>query len=99
MKHAQFDQPVSVFIGLGFPREIETVLDAYDVLIEWSGLSDLDRSAAIDVCRKALNGEKSGKDAREAFQRFADGKGILVDDAYRRASTQLAREWSILPAV
>ncbi len=98
MNRTQFDQPVSVFIGLGFPREIQTALDAYDVLIEWNGLPDLDRSAAIEVCKKALNGEGNGRDAREAFQRFAHGRGIIVDDVYSRASNQLAREWSIQQA-
>jgi len=95
MDHVQFDQPVSVFIGLGFPREIQTALDAYDVLIEWNGLPDLDRSAAIETCRKVLNGKGNGREAREAFQRFAHGRGILVEDVYSRASNQLAREWSI----
>ena len=95
MADAKFDEPVSIFIGLGFPRDVESVIDAYDVLIEWNGKRDLHQSDAIEVCRKALNGERSGEDARKAFQRFALNRGILSEDAYGRAALTLAREWSV----
>lgn len=97
MNHAKFDRPVPVFIGLGFPQEIENVLDAYNILIEWNGIPDLDRAGAIEVCRKAIRGERDGKDAREAFQRFVRGKGILAEDAHSHAASRLAREWSVHP--
>jgi hypothetical protein len=93
MNNPKFDQSVPIFIGLGFPREVSTVLDAYDILIEWNGIPDLDHSGAIEVCRKALNGKRNGKDARKAFEWFALNKGILAEDAYLRASDKLAQEW------
>ncbi|PWJ85858.1 uncharacterized protein DUF982 [Pseudaminobacter salicylatoxidans] len=89
MKHVKFDQPISVFIGFGSSREIESIIDAYDILIEWHGIRDLDHSGAIEVCRKALHGERTGKDAREAFQWFAFNKGILAEDAYSHAAQAL----------
>jgi hypothetical protein len=93
MDDVKFDLPVSIFLGLGFPRKVERVLDAYDILIEWNGIPDLDRSGAMEVCRKALNDERTGKDAREAFQRFALKKGILADEVFSRAASALAQEW------
>lgn len=95
MNDPQFDQPVPVFVGLGFPREISTVLDAYDILIEWNGIPDLDHAGAIEVCRKALSGKRNGKDARKAFEWFALNKGILAEEAYGRIADKLAHEWSI----
>ena len=95
MKEPKFDQPVSVFVGLGFPREVSKVLDAYDILVEWNGIPDLDRAGAIEVCRKALNGKRNGRDARKAFEGFALNKGILAEDAYERAVDELAHEWAI----
>ncbi|MGN6304275.1 MAG: DUF982 domain-containing protein [Mesorhizobium sp.] len=95
MNDPKFDQPVSVFVGLGFPREVSTVLDAYDILIEWNGIPDLDHAGAIEVCRKALSGKRDGEDARKAFEGFALNKGILAEEAYDRAVDNLAHEWAI----
>ncbi|CAM5563133.1 hypothetical protein ATER59S_04740 [Aquamicrobium terrae] len=95
MKQVKFDQPVPVFIGLGFPREVASVIEAYDILIEWNGIRDLDQTGAIEVCRKALNGKRTGEDARKAFQQFAINKGILSEEAYRQAASTLGQEWSI----
>jgi len=95
MKQVKFDQPVPVFIGLGFPREVASVIEAYDILIEWNGIRDLDQTGAIEVCRKALNGKRTGRDARKAFQQFAINKGILSEEAHSRAASTLGQEWSI----
>lgn len=95
MKQVKFDQLVPVFIGLGFPREVASVIEAYDILIEWNGIRDLDQTGAIEVCRKALNGKRTGRDARKAFQQFAINKGILSEEAYSRAASTLGQEWSI----
>jgi hypothetical protein len=80
MSITKFDRPVAVFVGLGFPSEVETVMDAYAMLVEWNGIPDLDRAGAIEVCRKALKGKRTGREARLAFQRFALRKGILSED-------------------
>ncbi len=95
MKQVKFDQPVSVFVGLGFPREVASVIEAYDILIEWNGIRDLDQAGAIEVCRKALDGKRTGKDARRAFQQFAFDRGILSEEAYSRAASALGQEWSV----
>ncbi len=99
MNITKFDRPVAVFVGLGFPSEVETVMDAYAMLLEWNGIPDLDRAGAIEVCRKALTGKRTGKEARVAFQRFAFSKGILSEDGHgarlasRRISGQSAARY------
>lgn len=95
MEDPQFDRPVAVFTGLGFPREIETVLDAYHFLTEWKAIPDVDQMGAMEVCRKALSGARTGHEARMAFQRFARNRGIVAEIACARAATSLAEEWSI----
>ncbi|WP_412177198.1 DUF982 domain-containing protein [Mesorhizobium sp. ZC-5] len=93
MTACRFDQPVSVILGLGFPHTVETVLDAYHVLLEWNGIPDLDYHAAIDLCVKALRGEATASETQEAFKRFADNRGILSEEAIERAAEKFAREW------
>jgi hypothetical protein len=92
----KFDRPVSVFIGLGFPREVGSVLDAYDLLLEWNGIPDVDYHAAVDVCRKALKGERTAQQARDAFRRFAANRGILSEEALDRAANDFAQQWGRL---
>lgn len=94
----KFNWPLSIFVGLGFPREVETVLDAYDLLLEWNGIPDLDYHGALEVCRKAFHGERTAEDVREAFETFARNKGILSEEALDRATDSLAREWGRLSA-
>ncbi|MDW6024219.1 DUF982 domain-containing protein [Mesorhizobium sp. BAC0120] len=77
----KFDRPVSVVMGIGLPRDIESVSGAYDVLLEWNGIPDMDYQAALDVCRKALKGDRTAQQAREAFRRFACNRGILSERA------------------
>jgi hypothetical protein len=96
MSNASFDRPVSIFVGLGFPKTVKDVFDAHATLIDWNGISDLDRAGAIEVCRKAMKGERTGKDARLAFQRFAHDKGILCEDFHAGPST--SEKPSRLPA-
>ena len=95
MGQVKFDQPVAVFIGLGFPREVVSVIEAYDILIEWNGIRDLDQTGAIEVCRESLNGKRTGRDARLAFQQFALNKGILSEEVYSRAAATFRQEWSV----
>jgi hypothetical protein len=95
MANPKFDRPVAIFTGLGFPHEIESVLDAYHFLLEWKGIPDLDQRGAMEVCRKALSGARTGHDARKAFQRFARNRGIVADLGYGRAASSLAEEWLV----
>ncbi|TIP36082.1 MAG: DUF982 domain-containing protein, partial [Mesorhizobium sp.] len=32
-----FEKPIRVWVGLGFPRQLNTVVDAYQFVIDWCG--------------------------------------------------------------
>lgn len=98
MTDLRFNNPVSIFMGLGFPRDVENVLEAYDVLLEWNGSRDGDHAAAIAACRDAIARVRSSAEARDAFQRFAHNKGILSEEALDRAALTVAQEWGRLSA-
>lgn len=98
MTDLRFNNPVSIFMGLGFPRDVENVLEAYDVLLEWNGTRDDDHAAAIASCRDAIARVQSAAEARDAFQRFAHNKGILTEEALDRAALTVAQEWGRLNA-
>ena len=92
-----FPHPLSIFVGLGFPREVSDVLEAYKLLNEWpeSGRGPA-HLIALHTCAAVLGGHGTGTDARDAFEAFAAGRGILAPDALQRSADALGQEW--LPA-
>ena len=74
-----FEKPVRVWVGLGFPRQLNTVVDAYQMLLDWNGNSPEQR-AAIRACKAALAGEVDAETARGVVIAFARKKDILVED-------------------
>lgn len=74
-----FNKPVRVWVGLGFPRQINTVVDAYQFLLEWCGNSP-EQKAAIRACKAALVGDVDAETARGVFVAFARKKDILFAD-------------------
>jgi hypothetical protein len=74
-----FDKPVRVWVGLGFPRQINTVVDAYQFLLEWCGNSP-EQKAAIRACKAALVDDVDAETARGVFVAFARKKDILFKD-------------------
>lgn len=89
----RFDRPVSIFVGLGFPLDVETLLDAFHILAEWTGTRGPDHERAYESCRLALSGRIDVTEARQDFEAFASERGILARDAIAVAATRLAREW------
>lgn len=74
-----FEKPVRVWVGLGFPRQLNSVVDAYQFVVDWCGNSPEQR-AAIRACKAALAGEIEAETARGILVRFARKKDILVED-------------------
>nr|WP_210320168.1 DUF982 domain-containing protein [Pseudaminobacter soli] len=74
-----FEKPVCVWVGLGFPRQINTVVDAYQFLLDWCGNSP-EQKAAMRACKAALAGEVDADTARGVLVAFARKKDILVED-------------------
>ena len=77
-----FANPVVVLVGLGFPRAVATVAQAWQVLNEWPGSRRSNPHAvALDVCRLALLGTHDVETARDAFDMFARAYDILAPEA------------------
>lgn len=93
MNAQRFVQPVSIFVGVGFPRDIETVTEAFQLLIEWHGSRDMSHAMALDACRAASAGEIDAAAARLAFEEFARTRGILAPDALAEIAQRAAEEW------
>jgi Protein of unknown function (DUF982) len=57
MDAKRFAHPVSIVMGLGFPRQIETAAEAFQMLNEWNGARNPTHAMAINVCRAVSAGE------------------------------------------
>jgi len=90
-----FSRPVSVFVGLGLPREINSVLDAYQFLDEWAASRSPSHAATVALCQAALAGEGDSETVRVAFEAFAGARGILAPDAMELAVARAAEEWML----
>ena len=93
MTAKSFIRPVPVFVGLGFPYEVSSVLEAYKFLEEWTGSRSPTYAATLAVCHSALVGDKDVESARVAFEAFARARGILAPDAIELAAARAADEW------
>ena len=74
-----FEKPVRVWVGLGFPRQLNSVVDGYQFLTDWCGNSPEQR-AAIRACKAALAGDIDAETARGILVQFARKKDILVEN-------------------
>jgi hypothetical protein len=82
-----FEKPVRVWVGLGFPRQLNTVADAYQFAAEWCGNSP-EQKAAIRACKAALIGDVEPETARGIFIAFARKKDILMEDGIEPAPSR-----------
>ncbi|MBD9572831.1 DUF982 domain-containing protein [Ensifer sp. ENS08] len=79
MKPDMFERPVSILVGLGFPGEIRSVMDAYRLLVDWQAPSgDALHSVAIKACLAALRGEVEAETVRGLFVAFAERHHLLA---------------------
>jgi len=92
-----FSEPVSIFVGLGFPREVGDALEAYTILNEWPQSSrDAGHLQALHTCAAVLGGHGTATEARRALETFASEHGILAPEALQRSANRIGQEW--LPA-
>ncbi|PWI49806.1 hypothetical protein B5K03_34325 [Rhizobium phaseoli] len=93
MKPDMFRQPVTILVGLGFPAEVHTVMDAYRHLAEWPGsLRDAAHSMALKACSAALRGEIEAETARGLFAAFAEKHDLLAPETNVIAASRLGRD-------
>ncbi|HEV2505469.1 MAG TPA: DUF982 domain-containing protein [Mesorhizobium sp.] len=88
----RFAKPVSIFVGLGFPRDVETVEEAFEILNEWVGSRSPAHEQVLAAVRAALT-DDSVSGARLAFEAFAKKMGVLAPDALELAAARAADEW------
>ena len=88
-----FRQPVSILVGLGFPAEVRSVMDAYRHLVEWpASQRDGAHSVALKACTTALRGEIEAETARGLFAAFAEKHDLLAPDTKMIAASRLRRD-------
>ncbi|MBB4483238.1 hypothetical protein GGE46_005859 [Rhizobium etli] len=93
MKPDMFRQPVSVLVGLGFPVEVRSVMDAYRHLAEWpASLRDSAHSIAPKACGAALRGEIEPETARGLYAAFAEKHDLLVPEDQVIAVSRMSRD-------
>lgn len=93
MKPDMFKEPVIVLVGLGFPAEVRTVMDAYRHLVEWPAtLCDTAHSIALKACSAALRGEIEAETARGLFAAFAEKHDLLAPDTDGIAASRRKHE-------
>lgn len=80
-----FKKPVFIFVGLGFPRKVESIWDAFVVLNEWPTRGP-EHEAVLNACRAGMSGKFDAERIREAFEAFAREAGILMPDALERSA-------------
>lgn len=81
MEHNLFKEPVRILMGLGIPRDIETVFQAYTFLSERrSDPLDTDHILARKTCLAAINRSVDAETARAAFLRYAERHDMLAPD-------------------
>lgn len=79
MKPDMFKEPVSILVGLGFPAEVRSVMDAYRHLTEWPASSrDPAHKIALKACAAALRDEIEAETARSLFAAFAEKHHLLA---------------------
>jgi hypothetical protein len=93
MKPDMFKQPVSILVGLGFPAEVRSVMDAYRHLVEWpASMRDTAHSIALKACGAALRGEIEAETARGLFAAFAENHSLLAPETNVIAASRLQRD-------
>jgi hypothetical protein len=93
MKPDVFRKPVSILVGLGFPAEVRSVMDAYRHLAESpASLRDAAHAVALKACSAALRGEIEAETARGLFAAFAEKHDLLAPDASVIAASRLRQD-------
>ncbi|KQW34843.1 MULTISPECIES: DUF982 domain-containing protein [Ensifer] len=93
MKPDMFKEPVSILVGLGFPAEVRSVLEAYRYLSECpTSLRDTAHSIALRACGAALRGEIEAETARGLFAAFAEKHDVLTPDTKSIVAFRLPRD-------
>jgi Protein of unknown function (DUF982) len=79
MNNTLFEEPVTVLVGLGFPRRIESAIEAHQLLSDMRLTANkAAHTAALHACKAAIDGEVDPEIARSAFVAFARRSAMLI---------------------
>lgn len=93
MKPDMFKEPVSILVGLGFPAEVRSAMDAYRHLVEWpEAHRDSAHSVALKACGAALRGEIEAETARGLFAAFAEKHDLLAPETNVLVASRLRQD-------
>lgn len=93
MKPDMFRQPISILVGLGYPAEICSVMDAYRHLCECPvSLRDTAHSVALKACGAALRGEIEAETVRGLYLAFAEKHDLLAPETNVIAASRLRQD-------
>jgi hypothetical protein len=93
MKPDMFRKPICILVGLGFPTEVRSVMDAYRHLADWpASRRDSAHSVAFKACGAALRGEIEPETARGLFAAFAEKHDLLATENNVIATSCLRRD-------
>jgi hypothetical protein len=88
-----FRRPVTLYVGLGFPRQIDDAEEAFMLLNEMPfAVRGPAHAAALKACRAAMHGEVNAETARGVVEAFARSKGILADEAIASMAMEAKRD-------
>lgn len=81
MNNTFFEEPVTVLVGLGFPRRIESAIEAYQLLSDLQlSASKAAQKVAMQACKAAIDGKIDPETARSAFVAFARRSAMLLSN-------------------
>ncbi|TPI19929.1 DUF982 domain-containing protein [Mesorhizobium sp. B3-2-1] len=81
MKRGQFEEPVTLLVGMGIPRKIESVMDGYVLLQDWpAACRNGAHAVALNACKAGIAGEIDPKTVRATLVTFARRNDILLPD-------------------
>lgn len=81
MNNTFFEEPVTVLVGLGFPRRIESASEAYQLLSDMKlTASKAAHKVAMQACKAAIDGKIDPETARSAFVAFARRSAMLLSN-------------------
>ncbi|MGX1500016.1 hypothetical protein ACSSV1_005081 [Labrenzia sp. MBR-25] len=88
-----FEKPVNLLAGIGYPANIETVLQALAFLEDWPVAErDASHKIALDACQAHLLGHVEAETVCSLFREFAKRHDLLVSDPHVSRYQQVANQ-------
>src|SRR5437867_998380 len=81
MNYDDFEEPVTILVGMGLSVRIETVMKAYALLQDWPAVNRSSaHTVALNACKAGIAGEIDAETVRATLVAFARRHDILVPD-------------------